>query len=187
MPIRHPRARLDRSRIVAATISLCIAAASGAIAQASGPHARIDRDDWGVPHIHATSEEGGFYALGYAEAEDQLELLLRYYLTARGELAATFGAEHLESDFAARQWMHVEEARAGLARLSPQLRHDYEAFIAGVNRYMADHPGDVPAWAPTLAPWDPVAWSRALLWMGYQAGEGLQDCARGGVKLSASA
>src|SRR5690606_6863296 len=34
--------------------------------------ATIARDEWGVPHIHAETEEGAAYALGYAMAEDRL-------------------------------------------------------------------------------------------------------------------
>jgi acyl-homoserine lactone acylase PvdQ len=37
----------------------------------------IYRDDFGIPHIFATTDEGAAYALGYAQAEDRLEEVLR--------------------------------------------------------------------------------------------------------------
>ena len=33
----------------------------------------IQRDEYGVPHIFASTVEGGYYGLGYAQAEDLLE------------------------------------------------------------------------------------------------------------------
>ncbi len=50
---------------------------------------------------------------------------------------------------------------------------------------MQDHPDEVPEWAPDPEPWDPIAVSRGLLWNSYMAGDGLRDCQRGGVQLSA--
>src|SRR5882762_1114279 len=43
----------------------------------------VYRDDWGVPHVYASREEDGFYGLGYAQAEDRLEGILRRYLEVR--------------------------------------------------------------------------------------------------------
>ena len=45
------------------------------------------RDTYGVPHIYSESAEAGFYAVGYAQAEDRLEELLKNYLRATGEMA----------------------------------------------------------------------------------------------------
>jgi acyl-homoserine lactone acylase PvdQ len=45
----------------------------------------IDRDQWGVPHIYADTDEGGYYGLGYAMSEDRFERLIEVVLFARGE------------------------------------------------------------------------------------------------------
>ncbi len=148
--------------------------------------ATIYRDDWGVPHIYADTPAAGFYAFGYAMAEDQLDYLLTLVLLARGELAAAQGADHVGTDFSSRLWRHAEESRRGFGKLSPGLQANYRAFVAGLSRWMTEHPAQTPAWAPKLEPWDPVAISRWLLWLSYQAGEGLADCRRGGVKLAAA-
>ena len=153
----------------------------------------IHRDPWGVPHIFADTEEAGFYGLGYAQAEDQLDFILMMFLAGRGELAAAFGDDPsswvgnpLSSDIQSRLWRHVEEARAGWERLSPQLQQNYTHYVAGLEAWMREHPDRTPGWAPDLEPWDPVVLSRFVLWGGYQAGQGLQDCARGGVQLAAA-
>jgi len=146
----------------------------------------ILRDEYGVPHIYAATESAGFYGLGYAMAEDELEYVLRMVLAARGEVAAAFGADHVDEDYASRLWRHAEESKVGFAKLSSELQANYRGWVAGLERWMRDHPDRVPEWAPSLEPWDPVAVSRWLLWLGYQAGHGLSDCRAGGVTLSAN-
>jgi acyl-homoserine lactone acylase PvdQ len=148
--------------------------------------ATIYRDPWGVPHIYADREEDGFYALGYATAHDELLFTLRMALSARGEAAAALGQEGLESDFTSRLWRHAAEAKVGFARLSPELQRNYRRWAQGFNRYLADHPAEVPAWAPRLTEIDPVAISRWMLWLAYQAGDGLSKCRASGVQLSAA-
>jgi acyl-homoserine-lactone acylase len=160
----------------------------GAVAPSSAPaqtRATIYRDSWGVPHIYAEREEDGWYALGYATAADELEFILRIALMARGEAAAALGKEALESDFASRLWRHAIEAREGMTRLSPELRRNYERWTQGFNRYVNEHPAEMPKWAPRLAATDLVAISRWLLWLSYQAGDGLAKCRASGAKLAA--
>ena len=94
-----------------------------------------------------------------ALTRDHLEGLLRLFLMVRGEQAASFGAEFVKSDVEQRRWMHVEEAQKGFNRMSPQLQKNYRYYLAGLKRYMKDHPDDVPDWAPKLGPVDVVALS----------------------------
>jgi len=185
-------APLAATALLVASVFPAVPAAAQSAAQVT-----IHRDPWGVPHIIADTEEAGFYGLGYAQAEDQLEFILNMFLAGRGELAAAFGdgttsgfggpptANAVATDIQSRMWRHVEEAQAGFERLSPQLQQNYVHYVAGMEAWMAEHPDDTPDWAPDLEPWDPVVLSRFVLWPGYQAGQGLQDCARGGVQLAA--
>ena len=46
------------------------------------------RDQWGVPHVYAKTEPAGYYALGYAQAQDQGERFLFAVKTVIGEAAA---------------------------------------------------------------------------------------------------
>jgi len=173
------------SLIVVTTISAGLAGAQAASAADADGDVTIYRDDFGVPHIYADTEENGFFGLGYAEAEDQLELVLRRHLKGRGELAAALGPEFIESDLQARQWMHIEEARTGFERMSPQIQRNYEHYVAGINRYMEEHPDEVPDWGRPLEPFDPLIHMREIFWSSYWAGDGIKDCQRGGAELSA--
>lgn len=136
------------------------------------------RDTWGVPHVYAHSEKDGFYGLGYAVAEDNLETLLRVYLEISGRAASVFGPEAVEGDAAARLWRIAEDAQAGFARLPAQVQADHRAFIAGVERFMRDHPERKPAWSPELAEWMPLASTHSfnLFLSVFQRGQGFADC-----------
>ncbi|MDT9598159.1 penicillin acylase family protein [Sphingosinicella rhizophila] len=157
----------------------------------------IYRDEWGVPNIYAAREADGFYGLGYALAEDIGESFYLMILAARGELAATLtfaelspaaqaragGADAMiENDYQAKLWRIHEEAERSVARLEPRLRDNYEKFAAGVQAFARQHPDKVPAWAPRdVDVADLVAMGHWLLWLEYQAGQGLRECRRGGI------
>ena len=36
----------------------------------AGQKVTLYRDNWGVPHLYADSEEAGYYGVGYAQAEE---------------------------------------------------------------------------------------------------------------------
>ncbi|WP_293971220.1 penicillin acylase family protein [Sphingopyxis sp.] len=134
----------------------------------------IFRDEWGMAHIYAAREEDGFFALGFATAEDRIDQLLLIYLATKGELAANFGPgpigadkvtphlanaikDSVASDVAVRRFRILESARENLAQLPEQYRRNLDAYIAGINRYLADNPAKRPAWAPVLEPAMPLA------------------------------
>jgi acyl-homoserine-lactone acylase len=149
-----------------------------------GGHASLIRDDWGVPHIHADTESAGYHALGYAQAEDRGEVVLFLALMGMGEASALEGAAMLPSDIEARRWMHAEESQVGFSLLSPHIQENYRAYAAGFNRYYVQHPHMAPEWRFDIEPWHLVVIARGLLWGSYMAGDGLNDCRRGGVQLS---
>ncbi|ANM31232.1 hypothetical protein ABI59_19115 [Acidobacteria bacterium Mor1] len=183
-----------RSRTLAMLVLLLLGACTPA--QDSGPDLStseigIYRDEWGVPHIYAGLEEDGFYGLGYAMAQDQLERTLRTVLYARGELSKAFGPQlqpgmgsPLFVDYMSKLWRIHEVSAESVERLDPQLRQNYAGFIAGFRAYMEAHPERVPDWAPRdLSVADAVAMPRAGLWLTYQAGIGIGDCRRGGAPM----
>lgn len=120
--------------------------------------------------------------MGYAQCEDRLEQLLRNYLLVRGELSSALGAGALGADLRVRRWLLPEEARRGYPRLSPQVRAVHAAFLSGVRRYMAEHPEEVPSWAPPLEPWLPLAMTRGLFFWAYAFNDGLAALVRAGIK-----
>ena len=144
------------------------------------------RDDWGVPHIFAKTEDAGYYGLGYVQAEDQGERFMRMVLTSIGRLAELDGPEALDGDVQMRRWMIDETSRDDFKTLDAHVRANYEALAAGFNQFYLANPGSAPAWRFALEPWHLVAVPKGLLWPLYMVNHGYQDCARGGVTLSQS-
>ncbi len=157
------------SALMALLLAAPAAAADGEVS--------IRKDGYGVPYIQAAREEDAFYGLGYAQASDRLELVLRTYMAAEGRRAELDGPSALPSDFMARHFFSIEEARQGYAALSPQIQRNLSSFVAGVKRWMAENPRKVPAWAPDFGPEHIVLASNARVTENLE----LLDCARGGV------
>ncbi|MFN0181491.1 MAG: penicillin acylase family protein [Gemmatimonadales bacterium] len=148
--------------------------------------ATLIRDEWGVPHVFAAREDAGFYALGYAMAEDRLRRLLGFVRFARGELAAAYGPAFLESDATARRWRFREMAEAGVEQLGPELRRNYQAFLAGLQAFAAERPADsaTAALVRGLTVADLIALTRAALYTGYQVPVSFAECRIDGIVYS---
>jgi acyl-homoserine-lactone acylase len=162
--------------------SLVIFAATNASCRAAR-EITIYRDEFGTPYVYATTAEDACYGLGYAQAEDRLEELLKQYRRATGTMAEVFGpdGQNLQNDYRQRLWRHAEVSQKKYPELSAKTRATTEAFQEGVRKYMAEHPEKVPAWAPKLEPWMCVALSRYIIW-GWPEGEAGDDLKRGGIE-----
>ncbi|HEY1706969.1 MAG TPA: penicillin acylase family protein [Rhizomicrobium sp.] len=146
----------------------------------------IDRDDYGVPHIYAATEEAGYYGLGYAMSEDRFDRLMQLLLYARGELASTAGPSMLEADIQNRLWRNHEMAAAAVGQLSPQLHRNYAAFAAGIRAYAADAKvkPEQAALANSLTVADMVAIPRAIVYAGYHEQFAQVECGVNGMTYS---
>src|SRR5256885_8832415 len=81
-----------------------------ALAAFAAEKVEILRDEFGVPNIFARTAAGAAFGAGYAQAEDRTEALLR-------NLRSSDSAE-----------------------ISATLRPILEAYCAGINRYLEEHP-----------------------------------------------
>jgi acyl-homoserine-lactone acylase len=142
----------------------------------------IYRDEYGVPHIYAPTIEGGLYAMGYAQAEDRLEELLKNYLRGTGEMSASFGPSEYLVDMQSRLWRHYEIAKANFGRIRPEVRRHMAAFVRGINDYMDAHRGEVPAWwgSRRVDAHMIVAHSRQFMW-GWPTGQALAELREAGI------
>lgn len=156
--------------------ALCLLLAAASLAE----EVKIIRDDFGIPHIFAESDEGMSYGLGYAQAEDRLEELLRNYRLAEGTMSEAFGKEFYKHDYRQRVWRHREVSESKYGTLSEMSRRCMEAFQEGIKAYMKEHPEQAPAWAPELHPWQIVALSRFIIW-NWPEGDAAEDLERGGI------
>lgn len=169
------------SRTIFVILALLIVTVEGLADKATERSlAEIVRDTYGVPHIFARTIEDAAFAIGYAQAEDRLEELLRNYRKAEGTMSEVFGPEWYRHDYRQRMWRHAEISRDQYGTISPVMRRAIEAYQEGIKRYMTEHPEKVPAWAPTLHPAQVVALGRYIIW-GWPEGEAGGDLRRGGI------
>ncbi len=170
-------------------LTVAILPDAGARAQRSAPKGDPDagkvvvyRDEYGVPHIYAPTSEGGAYAMGWTQAEDRLEEMLKNYLRGTGQMAAAFGPSEFNGDLQARLWQHYDVAKKNLHLIRPEVRRHIAAFVHGVNDYLASHKSEIPSW------WGErrvdvamsVAHSRNFMW-GWPSGQALSDLRASGV------
>jgi len=141
----------------------------------------VYRDDYGVPHIYAETLPGAAFAAGYSQAEDRLEQLLQNYRLAAGTLAEIAGPSLIDQDYRSRVWQHEEVAREHYQQMDPKLQATCAAFIKGVQKFMAEHPEQVPPWAQKLEPHHPVMLSRFIIW-GWPEGQAQGDLEKAGIK-----
>ena len=86
------------------------------------------------------------YAMGWAQAEDRPEELLKNLLLAIGEFASIAGPAAVQSDTRSHMWDHYGVAKRRAGEMGDQARQTNRAYARGVNDYYAAHPEDLPQW-----------------------------------------
>ena len=138
------------------------ALANVAAAQPARPYAErveIVRTAHGVPHIRAEDYGAFGYAMAWVQLEDYGDRVAMGLVRARGHLARYFGRDSIERDFEPR--LTHQRAVETFRQLQHETRATYDGFAAGVNDYVRQHPGEMPAWMPTDFAGEDVA----ALWM----------------------
>ena len=135
---------------------------TAAAAESLADQVIIRRDSYGLPHIHAKTEEAAAFGLGYAQAEDHCVEIARRYIAARGESAKYLGTG-TDGDFLMKLYDNLETSRRNLSRVSPLYRMLMNAFAAGINRFVEQHRKELPDWVPVFTAVDVMAHGRAGL------------------------
>ncbi len=103
----------------------------------------IVRDEYGVPHILASTKPGLAFGAGYAMAQDRLWQADLYRRQASGRLAE-FGLATIDQDYEIRKLGYSQaELREIFDSWSPsvpaaRLKEMSHAFLAGINKYIRD-------------------------------------------------
>ena len=100
------------------------------------------RDDWGVPHIFATTNHDLFLALGYVHAQDRMWQMDIQYRFAAGRLSEILGRKYINQDTFMRTIGLQSEAAISLATLSAAdtSLQTFTAYAAGVNAWISQTP-----------------------------------------------
>ncbi len=125
-----------------------------------GP-ARIERDEWGIPHIYAENDDDLFFAFGYAMAQDRLFQMDWLRRKGMGRLSEIIDQAGLENDLPVRTIGINRIAEAELKRLPAETHRLLDCFSAGVNALIEDSRGNLPVEFDLLGyqpePWSPVS------------------------------
>ncbi len=153
----HSESRRSARALVPVAASFVVAALAGCASLGSDDRAAtIQRTAHGVAHISAPDIETLAYGVAYAHAQDNVCQTAQQLVTVRGERSLHFGGtaqallgrrmlpnEQIDLFIAA----HMDDAR--LARAWAATSADAQAmgrgYVAGYNRFLADHAGRLPA------------------------------------------
>jgi penicillin amidase len=120
----------------------------------------VERNDWGIPHIRASSLEDAVEAQGYVMAQDrlwQMDLLRR---VARGQLSEILGPATLDLDKQFRTYGFGRAAERDAALMDAESRSVLGAYSRGVNRFIEQHQDNLPLEFSLLRykpqPWQPA-------------------------------
>ncbi len=128
------------------------------------------RDNYGIPHITASSLEDAIYALGFVHAQDRLWQMEVSRRTAAGRLAEVFGEGAIETDRFLRTLGVRRSAEANFAKLDKETRALLETYAAGVNAFIDTRPVlPIEFWLTGAQPepWTPadsLGWIKMMAW-----------------------
>ncbi len=132
--------------------------------------AEVKRDAHGVIRIEAQSLADLFFAQGVAHAQERLWQMEFQRRLGAGRLAEVLGPAALETDKFMRTLGVYRAARAAYRALSPEIRDQLDAYVAGVNAYLKTNP-PLPLEFRLLGfrpePWRPedaLVWAKLMSW-----------------------
>ncbi|MGH2568272.1 MAG: penicillin acylase family protein, partial [Bacteroidota bacterium] len=118
---------------------------SGSVAlQGLASDVRIYRDEYGVPHIMAETEEDAYFAVGFVHAQDrlwQMELIRR---VGMGRLSEILGEPALKVDRMFRTIGVWKLAQQLTGQLDDRSRALLESYANGVNAFILSNKGQYP-------------------------------------------
>jgi penicillin amidase len=128
----------------------------------------VDRDNWGVPHIRASSLEDAVEAQGYVMAQDRLWQLDLMRRASRGQLSEIVGPLALKSDKQFRTFGFSRAAERDFDAMDKESHALMEAYARGVNAFIEQHQNTLPL-EFTLLKYKPQPWqpTDSLVIAGY--------------------
>ena len=118
----------------------------------------IARDEWGVPHILAGTDDGLFFGYGFATAQDRLWQLDYYRRKAHGRLSEIVGPGGIEIDTVSHTIGLTRTAEANFRKFPEKTRRRLEAFTNGINAFMEESRSNLPI-EFDLLDYEPEEWS----------------------------
>ena len=131
----------------------------------------VIRDTLGVPHIYADTPADLFRAQGFVHAQDRFFQMEFQRRIGYGRLSEIFGAAALPQDRFLRTVGFGRAAKAAWDRTPEWARQQVNAYVSGVNAFLATHHGTALPLEFTLLRFEPEAWSGpdVIVWVKMMA------------------
>ena len=111
------------------------------------------RDDWGIAHVHGTTDADAVFGMVYAQCEDDFNRVETNYLVSLGRLAEAEGEPKLWQDLRQRLFIDSDDLKADYAASPDWLKRLMDAWADGLNFYLAQHPEVKPRVITHFEPW----------------------------------
>jgi acyl-homoserine lactone acylase PvdQ len=128
----------------------------GTVEAVPRPGVTIVRDRFNVPHVNATTYDGGVWAAGWIAAEDRGLLLQQARFNGRVAAIDVPGLSAINLIAGLQSFTPSAQTEAELAKQTDVLRaagpegaavlRDIDTFISGINAYLAAHSPSTPPW-----------------------------------------
>ncbi len=119
---------------------------------------KLHRNDYGIVHITAATDNDAYFGIGYAHAQDRLWQMDFQRRVGRGRLSEIFGRRTLEQDIFLRA-MRFDSLASALSRhISTESRAALQAYSNGINAYLETHKGRIAAEFDALE-YEPEPWT----------------------------
>ena len=105
---------------------------------------RVLRDEWGIAHIYAETQDDLFFAQGFTAAQDRMWQMDLWRRTGEGKLAEILGENAIERDRFARLLRYRGDMKAEYESYAPDAKQIIEAVVRGVNFYIESHHDRLP-------------------------------------------
>src|SRR5580765_7670996 len=119
----------------------------------------IIRDADAIPHIVAANKLDGLFGLGYAHAQDRLWQMEFQRRIGHGRLSEVLGPATLPQDRFLRTVGFGRAARAAWSSTPDWARPQVNAYVAGVNAFIATHHGAGLPPEFTMLRFEPEPWT----------------------------
>jgi acyl-homoserine-lactone acylase len=123
----------------------------------------IVRDEWGIAHIHGSTDADAVFGMIYAQAEDDFNRVEANYLTSLGRTAEAEGEAAVFTDLRQRLYVDAEDLKARYAGSPGWLKDLMNAWADGLNYFLATHPQIRPKVIKRFEPWMPLSFSEGSI------------------------
>lgn len=123
----------------------------------------IQRDDWGIAHVHGKTDADAVFGMAYAQAEDDFNRVETNYLVSLGRLAEAEGESALWQDLRQKLFVDPNDLKALYARSPDWLKSLMNAWADGLNDYLATHPDVHPRVITHFESWMALSFSEGSI------------------------